>query len=124
MGAIKKFRKDDEAFITFEELSKIPINEKTEINVDIPGSIITYRLSNSTEDLSFRVEMIKGQMWTMQSHDCQEIVLMYEGSLKDNVSGKIANRLEFLKFPAYNKHEVIALEDSIFYVEFKNPRKK
>lgn len=119
--AIDKFRDEKNNIIYFDQLKDIPLNEEKDINLDRPGSVLTSRIKSSGKDLSFRVNMKKGEKWNIHSHDCNETILMYEGIIVDTITNKTITRLQTIFIPKFQDHEVIALEDSIFYVEFKNP---
>ncbi len=126
--AINKFKEINstpaiktDALITFKQLEDIPINIVNQILPDKKGSIETTRLYNETEDLTFRVHMKKDEVWNFHHHDCEEIILIHKGKLKVSISEKIYNKGNIFKIYKNINHSVKALEDSIFYVEFKKP---
>lgn len=118
-SVLKKYKKDNNAMIGFTDLEKLPLNEC--ISIDKEGKIKTTRLLNGEGDLSFRVTMEADSNWTLHSHDCEETILLYKGSLRDSLTKKILQRMQCLIIPKFTSHRIHALEDSIFYVEFKKP---
>lgn len=123
MSAIKKFREEDDLLISFEELSKIPLNKVNQLYPELEGAVEFTRISSNSNNLMFTVSMKKGQLWLKHKHDCVEIILVYKGKLRDLVQDKLVQRAETLVFQKEQPHYVLAEEDSIFYVEFKKPLK-
>lgn len=123
MSAIEKFRNKNNVLITFEELSKIPLNETQQLYPDLLGAVEFTRITSNNDNLMFTVSMKKGQLWYKHNHDCIETILLYKGKLRELYKDIIVNRANILKFNKYEPHYVLAEEDSIFYVEFKKPFK-
>ena len=120
--AVSKFRDPDDRLITYEDLSKIPLNQTVDIVKGIKGAIECTRISSTNEtSLMFTVTMKAGQIWEKHHHDCFEICVVYKGELLDLISGKSAKTAQAITFDKYVTHFVKANKDTIFYVEFKKP---
>lgn len=118
---LNKFRSEEDTLVTFEQLNTFPINKTVSIYPEKEKAILTTRISTNDENLSFRVEMKKGEYWKIHKHDCLETILLYKGKLQDKISKKVINRIYPLVIEPFTPHIIKALEDSIFYVEFKAP---
>ena len=119
-SAKEKWENGNNALITFNDLSKIPISEPFYINDD--ENIETIRLDTKRKNsLSFRVTMKGvGKKWELHKHDCQETIVIYKGSLYDEVSKASMKKSEICLIPAYTSHSIKTLENTcIFYVEFE-----
>jgi hypothetical protein len=117
--AKEKWEFGNNTLITFNDLSKIPISEPFYINDD--KNIETIRLDTKRKNsISFRVNMKGiGKKWELHKHDCKETILIYKGSLYDEVSKTYINKSEICVIPPYTSHEIVTLENtSVFYVEF------
>lgn len=121
ISPIEKYRKRSRELITYEDLISFPINETVEIYPNSPGTIMTTRLNNNIDGLSFRVFMKEGSYWVPHSHDCDETILVYTGEIKENFSGKKVKDLGAVLIKSNTIHSFEALKDTVFYVEFKNP---
>lgn len=113
--------------ITYSDLRKIELNQEVEVDllnfICGEGETITMTKIISDEfSQNFRVEMSKNCKWDTHFHDCEEVIVMYEGVLYNNTSNERIDRLKQLKIDPYTDHSIVALEDSIFYVEFKKPQ--
>ena len=63
--------------------------------------------------------MKKGEAWSPHIHDCLEVIIVYQGTCKDRISGKLATKHEQMFIKPNTLHEVECLtEEAIFYVEF------
>lgn len=122
--AVKKFQMDENILIPFHQLEQMPEDEIIQIVEERPGAIETIKLKTQNKDLSFRVEMKKGEYWKNHHHDCIETIIVYKGCLLDHTTGKTSDRGRSIIFIPFQDHIVEALEDSIFYVEFKDPKIK
>jgi len=109
--------------ILYNNIEKIPVDKVIQINNKIYGAIQSTKISHNRKGMSFRVEVKKGEKWKINHQDCDQVILIYKGKLKELTTNTIATRNTFIEFAAGVKHELIAQEDSIFYVEFKNPKK-
>jgi quercetin dioxygenase-like cupin family protein len=112
---------ESNSLITFDELSKIPINKVIQILPDKDGAIETTRLFNEKGDLTFRIYMQKDEIWNFHHHDCEEVLIVFKGGLKVSISNKEYYKGQLFKIKKNVRHGVQALVDSIFYVEFKKP---
>lgn len=125
-GAIVKFKSSKNLLITYEELEKIPLNVMYQMVEDRVGAIESTRISsNDPNTLMFTVSMREGEFWDTHHHDCFETCVLFKGELYDyrsSVSGKLLGTAGLLTFEPFVSHKVVALKDSIFYVEFKNPK--
>jgi quercetin dioxygenase-like cupin family protein len=119
--ALRNFRNKDKTLITFTQLEDLPLNQVMQLYPNKPGSVETIKITSSEKDLSFRVDMKKGEVWESHMHDCLETILVYKGKLLEHITKKEINRLNPIIIKSYTEHIVEALEDCIFYVEFKNP---
>lgn len=119
MRVLNKFRDVKSNLITFEELKEFEIGKIEDINPVKKGGVLCERLHNKGANLMFRVEMLKGERWELHFHDCTEKLLVYKGALKDELTNNIANNSKILSFKPYKEHLVVALVDTIFYVEFQ-----
>lgn len=119
--ALRKYRNKDKDLITFNDLYELPNNQVLQLYPERPGAVETIKLPSSERDLSFRVNMKQGERWESHIHDCLETILVYKGKLIDHVTNTNISRLYPIVIKSYTDHIVEALEDSIFYVEFKNP---
>lgn len=116
---LNKFVKND-TIVSFKELSTLPIKTIMEIIPSIPGAIQTQQLESTSEyKLLFRVTMKKGYKWSRHKHDCDEVIVMREGRIKDDITEKELTKGGFLFIPKLRSHTIEALEDSEFYVEFQ-----
>lgn len=122
-AAILKFRDPKDVLITFADLEKIPLDEMVEIVPEKPGAIKCTRISSPNDSLMFTVTMKKGEFWENHHHDTYEIILVAKGKLMDENTNIVAEKAQTLTFKPYQTHHVVAKEDCLFYVEFKNPRK-
>lgn len=118
---VQEFRKKESNLISFEFLKTFKPNEVVQIYPERKGSVECTMLDTEDEDLSFRVTMKKGEMWNVHYHDCKETLLVYKGKLRDKKTGLIVTRVNPIEIKPYTPHIIEALEDSIFYVEFKAP---
>ena len=119
-SAKEKWEAGNNTLITFSDLSKIPISEPFYINDD--ENIETIRLDTKRKNsISFRVTMKGiGKKWELHKHDCQETIVIYKGSLYDEVSKTSIKKSEICVIPPYKSHSIKTLEDTcIFYVEFE-----
>lgn len=119
---IKEYRKEDNNLISFEFLKSFVVNKTVQIYPERKGAIECVRLDTEDNDLSFRVTMKKGEFWNVHYHDCKETLLVYKGKLRDKKTGLIVTRVTPIEIKPYTPHIIEALEDSIFYVEFKDPK--
>lgn len=122
--AIRKYRdytNKSDVLIRFEELKEIPVGKTIDIVPESKGAIELERVNTKNNSLRFWVSMKKGEIWREHYHDCAEYIVVYKGLLKDLKNGRIFNRMENLKIKKGVKHNVIAEEDTTFYVEFKSP---
>ncbi len=118
--AKEKWEAGNDTLITFKDLSKIPISEPFYINDD--KNIETIRLDTKRKNsLSFRVTMKGiGKKWELHKHDCQETIVIYKGSLYDEVSDTSIKKSEICVIPSYTSHSIKTLENTcVFYVEFE-----
>lgn len=123
--AIKRFRDEANVLISYNQLKEIPLNNTVQINLEEEGAIECTRISSTSDDnLMFTVTMKKGQRWERHYHDCHETCVVYKGEIKDLISGVSATSAHPLYFKPYEQHYVIAVKDSVFYVEFKKPETK
>lgn len=124
--AIRKFKSSKDLLITYEELEKIPLNVMTQMVSERSGAIESTRISSNNPDtLMFTITMKEGELWDTHHHDCFETCVLFKGELYDyrsSTSGKVIGAAGILTFKPFVPHKVIALKDSIFYVEFKNPK--
>lgn len=121
ISILNKFKVDG-TMVTFEELNFLPKDVILEINPKKPGSIQTERISsNEFEKIVFKVTMLKDEQWSIHKHDCDEIIVMRKGTIKDNITNKELYKGGFLFIPKFISHSIIAVEDSEFYVEFEKP---
>lgn len=118
MNILKKFKSKKPKTISFEELKSFPENETINLRND---NIQLTRLSNDSEDLSFRIVMKKEEYWETHLHDCKETIILYKGSIADKETEVVMKKLQTIEIEPFVKHRIEALEDSIFYVEFKKP---
>lgn len=117
--AIQKLKDEKTLLVTFDELIKVPFDIDSDIYPERPNAVTCVRIKNKDADrISFRVTMKSGEEWHNHYHDCEENLIMYEGSIYDEVSKDTASRMDTMKLKPYQKHIIKALEDSIFYVEF------
>lgn len=124
INAVQKFRTAENLIITYDELSKVPINTVIQMYPNNPGAIEYIRITSNTEDsLMFTITMKEGQIWKDHHHNCCEVCVVFKGQLRDLYTGKEAGPAEMLRFKKYDNHSVVALKDSVFYVEFKKPIK-
>ena len=112
--------------IKYEDFRKLELGQQVDtllLNF-IPNNCdnlkMTKIISNENSQ-NFRVEMPKGCKWKTHLHDCIENIVMYEGTLLNNSNNKKIDKLKPLVIEPYTDHSIEALEDSIFYVEFKKP---
>lgn len=108
---IKKVMSDKELLITYDDLLKVPIGEKTEMT----KGFIVERLPTTKNVIFFRVELNKGVIIPVGIHDCFEEVGLYEGDVVEIQSNKSLSNIKNIKINPYDKHSFIALEDSVFY---------
>lgn len=112
--------------IKYDDLRKLELNQELDTTLlsfntdDCPTIKMTKILSNESSQ-NFKVEMPKGCTWKTHFHDCVENIVMYEGILVNNINNEKIDRLKPLIIEPYVDHSIEALEDSIFYVEFRNP---
>lgn len=104
--------------ITYQDMLKVPTGKEMTYNDE--GTITGTRIHYTPDGVSFRMFMPKGTIFVEHEHDCIETIVVYQGLLKDKT--KKVGRMQSISFPAFTKHTVEALEDSIFYVEFKKPK--
>lgn len=119
--ALKKYRSNENELITHKILSELPFDTVLQIYPNKPGAIQIIKISDRIDGLSFRVDMKKGEKWTKHHCNCIKVILVYKGKLKGLLDNKIAKRNDIIEFNVNKSHEIIALEDSVFYVEFINP---
>lgn len=120
---IEKFRNEEDTLIKYSDLMKWPINVMKQIIEDRPGAIECTRItSNNKNSVMFTVTMMQGTSWQRHHHDCEEIILVAQGRLKDEVNNREVTNMQLLVFKPYEKHYVVAKEPSLFYVEFKKPQ--
>lgn len=119
--AVVDFKSSKDVLITYESMVKIPLGVTIQYE-KIKGLVESTKIARSEKSMSFRVEMKKGQKWRIHHHDCEEVILVFKGSLKGMKSNKIGNINTPVRYDPFFSHEVVAEEDSIFYVEFKNPK--
>lgn len=124
-SAIDKLRSEKVLIVTFEELSRTPFDNVEDIYPERPKAITCTRIRNPDNDdtVSFKVCMKAGEEWHNHFHDCKETILIYEGTLYNILSNKQSKSLEVMVIEPYQKHIIKALEDTVFYVEFKDPQK-
>lgn len=120
--AINKFRDEKDLLITYAELEKIPLNETIQMIKKSPGAIECIRITSRIENtLMFTVSMKANQVWEQHHHDCDETTIVFRGRLRDILNDKEAGIAESLFYKKKKSHFVVAMEDSVFYVEFKKP---
>lgn len=108
---LEKVKKEESTFFTYEEIEKHPIGEKVEI---IEG-IFTERLQSRYNVLFFKVTQKKGTIIPENYHDCLEDLVIGEGVLRENVSGKILNKYDMLVIDINQPHITEALTDCVWY---------
>lgn len=119
--AINKYKDiDDDQYISFEEMTKIPFNTPIDIDEKDLGSITTTRLASEENQLLFRVKMKAGKLWKTHYHNCIEMCVVLEGELLDLISQRRAGKHKTIVFKAGKEgiHNVRAERDSVFYVKF------
>lgn len=122
--AIEKLRDEKTLLVTFEEMSRIPYDEIEDIYKERPKAVTCTRIKTPNKDtLSFRVTMEKGEEWHNHFHDCEENIIVYEGSIYNSINKKTASRMDILKIEPYEKHIIKSLEKTVFYVEFIKSKK-
>lgn len=121
--AVTKFKKEEDLLITFDELSEVPLNKVIQYLPEIEGAIEGTRITSNSENLIFTVTMKKGQLWQKHNHDCAETILLYKGVMRELITNTVINKAQTITVKPYKTHYFLAEEDSIFYVEFKKPKK-
>jgi hypothetical protein len=117
--AIEKLKDERTLLVTFDELSMVPFDKCQEIYPDRPDAVTCTRVrSKDLNRISFRVTMKAGEEWHNHYHDCEENLIVFEGSIYNSISKDEASRMDTMKIKPFEKHIIKSLEDSIFYVEF------
>ena len=104
--------------VKFEELASFPIGEILHTHEGLSGELISVEGDN----LHFRANMKKGIVLPSHYHDCTEFLLVFQGKLKDNESGKVISKARLLEIKPYTTHVIEAMEDTVFYMTFKKVR--
>lgn len=108
--------------ITFEELSELNVDEVVKLD-HFTSDKLEWRIAKKTADrIVFRVVMHKGATLINHRHDCKEIILVLRGAILNKIDKRIFEKARALEIPPYALHNLVALEDSIAYIEFKNPK--
>jgi len=125
LTAIEKLKDERILLVTFDELSKTPFNKCEDIYPERPNSVTCTRVKNKhPQRVSFRVTMKAGEEWHNHYHDCEETLIVSEGSIYDSLNKKEVSHMETMKINPYQRHIIKALEDCVFYVGFvKKPNK-
>ena len=118
---IDKFKIIEDNIITFKELNNIKLNKIYYLHKNNKEGIQFTRLMSNNSSLIFTVNMKKGELWEKHYHDCHEVILVFKGKLKNLSNNKFIDRAQTLIIDPFTSHYIMAEEDSIFYVEFKNP---
>ena len=117
---MKKLKSEETLLVTFSELQGIPFDYCDDIYPERPNAVTCTRVRGKNPDrISFRVTMNAGELWHNHYHDCEENLIVFEGCIYDSINDKKASRMGTMKIEPYGQHIIKALEDSIFYVEFK-----
>jgi quercetin dioxygenase-like cupin family protein len=119
LAAIQKLKDERALLVTFDELNTIPFDECEDIYPDRPDAVTCTRVrSKDSNRISFRVTMKAGEEWHNHYHDCEENLIVFEGSLYNNLSKDEASRMDTMKIKPFERHVIKSVKDSIFYVEF------
>lgn len=117
--AISKLISEELELITYEELNSIPYNTVEQIVENKRNAITCTRIkSPNKRKIYFRVTMKKGEKWYNHYHDCYESIMVYTGSIYNELDKNVVSKLEVKTIKPYEKHVIKALEDSVIYVEF------
>lgn len=113
--------------IKYEDLRKIEYNQQIDMkllnfNESVCDKIKMTKIISNSISQNFKIEMPKGCIWKTHFHDCIENIVMYKGILLNNMNNQQIDRLKPLIIDPYVDHSIEALEDSIFYIEFKQPQ--
>lgn len=112
----------DTPTITFEELSELKVNEVVKLH-HFNSDKLEWRIAKKTSDrIVFRVIMEKGATLINHQHDCKEIILVLRGAILNKIDKRIFQKARAMEIPPYRLHNLVALEDSVAYIEFKNPK--
>lgn len=122
--AIKKLKSKSNVMVYYKELKEIPSDIEIDYSPNQDKTILCTKISDREDGLSFRVIMTKGTKWEKHHHDCSETLIVWKGCLQGNLNDIIISRGGIMEMNPNTVHEISALEDSIFYVEFKNPHIK
>jgi len=120
--AITKLKSIPNVMIKYVELKEIPLDKEIDYSPNQDGTILCTKISDRDDGLSFRVIMKRGTKWEAHHHDCTETLIVWKGALQGNLNNTSIKRGGILEMSAKLIHEIYATEDSIFYVEFKNPQ--
>lgn len=121
--AIDKLKSPEKESIYFDELLLIPFDTTEEIFPNEKGDMTCTRVKNNNGVLTFRITMKKGRRLHSHFHDCEETIIVYQGSIINEIDRNIKSSLQIMKIPSYTDHIIKALEDTIFYVEFRKNKK-
>lgn len=122
--AVTKLKSKPNVMVTYDELKEIPSDIEIDYSPEQDKSILCTKISDRDDGLSFRVIMTKNTKWEAHHHDCSETLIVWKGVLQGNLNNTIIKRGGILEMNPNLVHEISALEDSIFYVEFKKPHNK
>lgn len=121
LEVIKKLKSKENLMVHYKELKSIPCDVEIDYSPKQDKTILCTKISDRKDGLSFRVIMSEGTKWEQHHHDCSETLIVWKGTLKGNLNNIIISRGGIMEMFANTVHEICAVEDSIFYVEFKNP---
>lgn len=100
--------------LKFDDIALNPIGEKIYFN-----GIESTRISHPDPNkLLFHVYMPKNSMYERHYHDCREVITIIEGKIYDKDDLKITERLHSYLIDKGKPHTIVALEDTVMYVEF------
>lgn len=119
--AVEKLKSKENVMVYYKELKNIPCDVEIDYSPKQDKTILCTKISDRKDGISFRVIMTKGTKWEEHHHDCSETLIVWKGALKGNLNNLIISRGGIMEMNPYTVHEISALEDSVFYVEFKNP---
>lgn len=112
--------------LTYDDFRKIEFNQQLDpeglhFDNNLSSIITVTKILSSEDSQNFKIEMPKGCKWNTHFHNCKEKIVLYEGELLNNTTNNKIDRLKPFIIDAYTDHSIEALEDSIFYIEFRNP---